>query len=47
VVLKLNKLATPKIGLTLAISTSTTNMIIEEANKRLGVKRLPVHVKTF
>jgi hypothetical protein len=31
----------PKIGLALAISTSITKKIIEEADKRWGVKLLP------
>jgi hypothetical protein len=44
VVRLLNKLTRLKIGLTLAISTSTTKNIIEEANKRWGVNLLPDNV---
>jgi hypothetical protein len=45
VVLKLNKLTQPTIGLTLAVFTTTTKKIIEEAIKRWGVKFLPDNVK--
>jgi hypothetical protein len=36
VVVKVNKLTQPTIGLTLAVSTSTTKKTTEEASKRWG-----------
>jgi hypothetical protein len=45
VVLKLNKQTRPMIALTKAVSTAVTTKIIEEANKRWGIKLLPENVR--
>jgi hypothetical protein len=47
VILKLNKLTRPMIALTTAVATTTTSMIIEEANICRGVKLLPEKVRIF
>jgi hypothetical protein len=47
VVLKLNKLTWPKISFTKVVSATTTNKIIEDANKRWRAKLLPDKVKIY